>query len=107
MGATLQYSGLLNGRVVSSKMPGATHICGQAILSNEMVNLLSVALSAVIGALTAKAFYQVMPSELPENNKPKAKGTRQQTLASFAGFQKHTARSTELKEAIKEGRFKK
>ena len=55
IGATLQYTGYdpKAERIVSEPRPGVLHISGLPLLSNDLVNLISASMTAVITALVA------------------------------------------------------
>lgn len=51
LGATVQYTGLVRGKLTSRYSEGALHISGMALLSNNGVNLVSATISSFLGSL--------------------------------------------------------
>ena len=62
LGATIQvtYYDTEEEKIVKRAGPNATKVGGLAFLSNEMVNVVSTALSALIAALTARSLLSIM-----------------------------------------------
>jgi uncharacterized protein (TIGR00297 family) len=56
LGGTLQYSGILNGKVVNGPGPNVERICGINLLSNNGVNLISASITVVIAGLVSPQF---------------------------------------------------
>lgn len=51
LGATVQYTGLVRGKLTSRYSEGAVHVSGIALLSNNGVNLVSASISSFLGSL--------------------------------------------------------